>query len=164
LSIGLLLAVVVDVWPVPTESATATAQFQVTANIQINCAITAAPLAFGTYQPGAANLTTPLDAQSQITVTCTKTGQWALALDAGLFPGATTTTRQMTGPGGVGLQYSLFSDAARTVNWGNTTSDDVNGTGQGAPEVIPVYGRIPPGQTSAVPGGYADTITATISF
>src|SRR5204862_3472453 len=111
---------------VPTESATATAQFQVTANIQINCTISAAPLNFGTYQPATINLTTPLDAQSQITVTCTKTGQWALSLDAGLFPSATTTTPQMTGPGGIGLQYSLFSDGARTVNWGNTIVDDVN--------------------------------------
>jgi len=151
--------------PGPTEAATASTTFLVTANITVNCLISAAQLDFGQYHPLTTNNTTPLNGQSEITVTCTNTGNFILGLDAGQFNGATTSTRRMTGPSNAFLNYSLFSDAARTLNWGNNNGvDTVSGIGTGGPEILIVYGQVPAGQTSAVPGGYIDTITATITF
>jgi len=165
LRIGLVLALVAFVPPRSTEAGTASTTFQVTANIATNCLITATPLAFGQYQPATINAATPLNMQSQITVTCTNTGTFTVGLDQGTFNGATTTNRRMTGPTNSSLNYSLFSDPARTLNWGNNLGvDTVAGVGTGGPEIINVYGQIPPAQVTAVPGGYSDTITATITF
>lgn len=163
--VGLVLAILVYAPPRATEAATVTTTFLVTANIAVTCTIAATQLDFGDYAPLGANASSPLNGQSQLTVTCTKSGTWVVGLDQGQFPGATVTTRQMTGPGASSLQYALFSDAARSVNWGNTVGvDTVSGTGTGAAEVLVVYGQIAAGQTSAGSGGYTDTITATITF
>jgi spore coat protein U-like protein len=156
--LGLLLALT-DLPAGPAGAATATTTFLVTANINVNCTIAATDLDFGDYT------SVQLDGQSQITVTCTNTATWNVGLNAGTCTGATVTTRCMTGPGTSVLNYSLSSDTARTVNWGNTVgTDTVSGTGTGGPEIITVYGRIASGQTSAAGGGYTDTITATITF
>lgn len=165
LRVGLLLALVAYVPRGAADAATVTTTFLVTANIAVNCLIAASQLDFGDYQPKVANATSPLNGQSEITVTCTNSGTWVVGLDQGQFPGATVSTRQLTGPGGSSLQYALFSDAARTINFGNTVGvDTVSGTGTGGPQIVTVYGQIAAGQTTAVAGGYTDTITATITF
>ncbi len=67
----------------------------------------------------------------------------------------------MTGPGGATLSYKIFTDAATTTNWGDTTATEVSGTGS---TTITVYARIVRVRTS-VPGTYTDTMTtATTSF
>jgi spore coat protein U-like protein len=156
--IGLLL-VLASAFPVgPAAAATATTTFQVTANVNVTCTIQATTLDFTTYAQ------VQLDGQSQIDLTCTNSAQWAVGLDAGTFPGATVTSRAMTGPPTFHLNYELFADPARTTNWGNTVgTDTVSGVGTGAVEVVNVYGRILAAQNVG-PGGYADTITATITF
>ena len=71
----------------------------------------------------------------------------------------------MTGPGSTLLNYQLLSDAARTVNWGNTVGiDTVAGTGTGTAQFLTVYGQLPANQTGLQPGIYSDMITATITF
>jgi spore coat protein U-like protein len=66
--------------------------------------------------------------------------------------------------GGNTLNYSLFSNAGRTANWGNIVgTDTVNITGNGGLQNTTVYGRIPASQLSPV-GAYTDTITVTITF
>jgi spore coat protein U-like protein len=70
----------------------------------------------------------------------------------------------MTGPASALLGYALFSDASRTVNWGQTIgTDTVTGTGNGAAQAITVYGQATAGQFVA-PGAYTDTITATVTY
>jgi spore coat protein U-like protein len=55
----------------------------------------------------------------------------------------------------------LFVDAARTINFGNTTGNQLTGTGN---TNITIYGQIPAGQFIA-PGTYTDTVSsATASF
>ena len=74
------------------------------------------------------------------------------------------TTRKMTGPASALLSYALFSDSARTVNWGQTIgTDTVTGTGNGSIQAITVYGQAAAAQYVA-PGAYADTITATVTY
>ena len=93
------------------------------------------------------------------TVTCS--GSWTIAFNAGTGSGATETVRKMTGPGGATLNYQLFTNSSRTVNWGNTTGNELTGTGNTS---ITVYGQISAGQYVAQ-GTYTDTITsATTSF
>jgi spore coat protein U-like protein len=62
------------------------------------------------------------------------------------------------------LNYALYSDTARTKNWGNTVSTDtVTGTGSGGPQAITVCGQIPASQ-NPVPGSYTDTVTAILTY
>jgi spore coat protein U-like protein len=105
-----------------------------------------------------------LDGQSQISINCANATAWNVGLNQGTFSGATVTTRRMSGPGGSALMYSLFKDAARTTNWGNTVgTDTLSGTGTGAAQLLNVFGRIPGSQTPA-PGSYTDTILVTLTF
>jgi spore coat protein U-like protein len=69
----------------------------------------------------------------------------------------------MTGPSGVLLHYSLFSNAGYSTNWGNTTGSWVTGTGTGAAQTLTVYGQIPASQHT-ISGTYTDTITATVTY
>jgi len=117
------------------------------------CTLTITTLNFGTY---AATL---LDGTATGKVTCA--GGWDIPFNAGTGAGGTETTRYMTGPGGAELAYHLFTDAARTNNWGNTTGNELTGTGNAN---ITVYGQIPAGQYVAQ-GTYTDTISsATTTF
>jgi spore coat protein U-like protein len=62
------------------------------------------------------------------------------------------------------INYSLFSDSGRTVNWGNTVgTDTVAATGNGSAQAYNVYGRIP-AQTTPAPATYTDTITVTVTY
>jgi len=132
--------------------------FPVTAHEAPTCTISATNLLFGDYTEA------QLDGQSAITLACTHTTPWVVGLNQGTSPGATVTTRKMTGPGGTSLSYGLFQNGARTVNWGNTAGiDTVQGTGTGDPQNLNVYGRIPASQTLGA-GGYRDMITATLTF
>ena len=160
---GLLLAIASTLVATPSGASTQQTTFQVTANVSVACAVSATNLAFGSYS---AATTTALDAQSNVSVDCTAGANWELGLDKGLH-GADTSTRAMandTAPT-VLLNYAIFSDPARTVNWGNTSGvDTVTGVGTGVIQEIGAYGRIPARQTTATAGGYSDTITATVTF
>ena len=79
---------------------------------------------------------------STTTVTCTNTTPYNVGFNAGTAPGATVTTRKMTGPGGALLAYALYQDAAHTINWGNTIGTDTEtGTGNGSGQTLTVYGQ-----------------------
>ena len=123
-----------------------------------SCTAYASSLAFGNYDPGAA-----ISVTSTITVICSQGLAYHIALDAGMGSNATVTTRKMTGGASATLGYSLFSDAARTVNWGNSTGTNwVAGTGTNSPQAYTIYARLPAGQ-SLTPGTFTDTITASIT-
>lgn len=133
-----------------------TKSFTVTAVVQASCDFSANALAFGTYTGALLNAT------SSLTIQCTNTTAYTVGLNAGTSTGAAVTSRMLTGPGGMKLAYSLFYDSGHTQNWG-LTSNTVAGTGNGTAQTLSVYGQIP-GGTSANPGTYSDTITATISY
>ena len=144
--------------PGSAVAATATTTFAVSATVQATCVVSATPMAFGTYTGVVAAAT------STVSVTCTNTTAYNVGLNAGTATGATVTTRKMTGPNAAVLAYSLSSDAAHSVNWGQTVgTDTVAGTGNGSAQGLTVYGQVAAGQYVA-PGAYADTITATVSY
>jgi spore coat protein U-like protein len=142
----------------PAYAATATNTMGVSATVQATCLITTTPMSFGTYTGVVANSTATLS------VTCTNTTPYDVALDPGTAAGATVTTRQMSGPNSTLLNYALFSDSARTVNWGQTVgTNTVHGVGSGSAQTVTVYGQVAANQYVA-PGNYSDTITATINY
>jgi len=142
------------------HAATATTSFQVQLTIQAQCLInSASTLNFGTQGVLSANV----DQTSAIQVQCTSTTPYNIGLDAGTGAGATVTTRKLTG-GGATINYSLYSDSARTSVWGNTIgTNTVASTGTGAAQSFTVYGRIP-SQTTPAPATYTDTITVTVTY
>ncbi|NJC04380.1 spore coat protein U-like protein [Sphingomonas kaistensis] len=133
----------------------------VSATVQNSCLVSASPMLFGNYDPVGAAVT---NGTSAITVTCTTGTNFVVGLNAGNAAGATVAARQMSNAAHR-LNYSLFSDAARSSNWGNTPGLDTPATttATGSPSVLTVYGQIAANQN--VPGGaYADTVTITVSY
>ena len=124
-----------------------------------SCTAYASGIVFGNYTGGT------LDVTGTITVTCTSGTAYNIGLNAGNTSGATITNRLMFGgQGGQStLGYQLFSDAAYTINWGNSSGTGwVSGTGNGSAQPYTIYGRIPASALSAT-GSYTDTITASIT-
>lgn len=80
-----------------------------------------------------------------------------------LSPGGSgnVATRRMTGPASAQINYNLYTSAAYTTIWDNTTG--VTGTGTGADQYLQVFGRVPK-QAAPTPGTYTDTITVTVSW
>ena len=131
LTFALLLVLALFAWPAAAQT----------------CTLTDTAMNFGTYTGVLLNGT------STGKVTCA--GSWNIPLDAGTGAGASETVRKMTGPGGAEISYEVFQDAARTINWGNTTGTELTGTGN---TNITFYGQILAGQYVA-PGTYTDTLS-----
>lgn len=146
--------------PQAGHAGSATATFGVSATVVASCQITANNLAFGSYDPATS---TPRDTSSTLSVTCSNGTPYNVRLDAGTASGATVTTRQMSN-GANRLQYSLYLDASRSANWGQTDGvDTISGTGNGSAATHTVYGRMPANQF-VPPASYADTVTVTVFF
>lgn len=141
----------------------ATSNLTVTITIINECTAGATtPVAFGSQGVLAANI----DATGTISVTCTTGAPYTISLNAGTG-GGTTTTRKMAGSGaatGSTVDYKLFSDSARSLNWGNTAGEIVSRNGTGSAETIDVYGRVPPAATTPVAGSYSDTVQVSIAY
>jgi spore coat protein U-like protein len=142
------------------EAATATGSFTSTITLQASCQVVSTnTLNFGTQNI----LTANVDVQANFSVQCTNTTPYNIGLNAGSTAGGTIATRLMTS-GAATVQYRMYSDAARTVNWGNTVgTDTVSGTGNGSAQALTVYGRVPV-QATPAPATYNDTVTVTITY
>ncbi|OXJ16232.1 Csu type fimbrial protein [Burkholderia sp. HI2500] len=134
--------------------------FSATANVINNCNISATNVSFGT----ASVLSGALTATGSITAQCTNGDAWKIALSGGSSGNVTARQMQRSGGGGT-IGYGLYTDAARSIAWGDGTggSSTVTGVGTGTSQAVTVYGAVP-AQTTPAPGNYSDTITATISF
>ena len=142
------------------EAAVATGSFTSQITIQASCQVVSTnTLDFGSQTL----LTANVDVQSNLSVQCTNTTPYNIGLNAGSTAGGTVATRLMTS-GSATVQYRMYSDAARTVNWGNTpATDTVSGTGNGNAQTLTIYGRVP-SQATPAPASYNDTVTVTINY
>lgn len=134
--------------------------FGVQITIQASCDVaTTAPttLNFGTAGP----LATNVDQTSTITVTCSSTTPYTIALDNGLHAVSGTKYMQRTVGGTDTIAYELYTDASHTTAWSGVTV--VSDTGSGNAKTYTVYGRVP-AQTTPPPANYADTVTVTVSY
>ena len=128
-----------------------------TIEIPDQCRITANDLDFGTQSAPLAQT----DSDTFIDVRCTNASPFTVGLSNGLNPSG--GSRRMS-DGSNFVSYGLFQDAARNVDWDNTTNrkNDV-GLGTGTSIMMTVYGRIP-ADPVAIPGDYTDTITVDVEF
>ncbi|MFN3465404.1 MAG: spore coat U domain-containing protein [Terricaulis sp.] len=155
------LAFVAALAPCAAYAGTDTDSFEVTATVLASCEVSASDLAFGNYDPVSA---AHLDADTSLSVTCTNGTPYYVALSLGDGAGATMAQRRMTKSGDTAtLNYVLYQDDQRSVLWGDTGADRLSGTGDGTPDTIDVYGRVPM-QQSAPAGAYTDTIIVTVSW
>lgn len=158
-----------------TTTSPATNTFQVSANVQAACSVTATDYSFGSYDPTSTTANT--SGSSTISVTCTNSTAYVVALSYGAN-GGTQSNRVMKDSGTDTLNYNLYTNAGTTNVWydiadgcdltsGSGSSDCASGTGNTGSTVsatdYTVYGKIAAGQN--VPAGtYTDTITVSVSF
>lgn len=146
-------------------AATATGTFQVTATVLSSCTVTGTTLNFGSnIDPIAASV--PLDSSSTLSVICSNTTPYTVALNAGTNAGGGTSfTSRAIKNGTSTLGYQLYKDSSRTTVWGDGTSSTSTtaGTGSGSAQSLTIYGRLP-SLSGAVPGNYTDTVTVTITY
>jgi spore coat protein U-like protein len=145
------------------QGATVTQNLGVSLVVNAQCVLGAAPaLNF----PASALLSAAADAQATMSLQCTSGTAYRIKLGAGTGTGATTAQRRMKGTANAAnlVNYNVFSDAARTAIWGDTTTAPawVTGTGTGAAVSIPIYARVP--QQTAAPDTYTDTIAITVEY
>ena len=136
-----------------------TAAFTVSATNATICAVSAAPLNFGSTGV----LRSAIDGTGTVTVTCTNAAPYTLSLDGGLSGASDPTQRKMT-QGGRSVTYGLYQDSARGVPWGSSAGvNTAAATGTGLAQSFTVYGRVP-AQNTPAPGTYSDTVVATITY
>ncbi|MDB5648681.1 MAG: hypothetical protein JWL62_201 [Hyphomicrobiales bacterium] len=100
-----------------TQAATATATLGVSVTIAAACTISTTPLAFGTQGV----LTANIDQTGTVILNCTKNTAYSVGFDQGANGTSVTARKMKNGSNTDTISYSLFKDAARTVNWGTAT-------------------------------------------
>jgi spore coat protein U-like protein len=120
------------------------------------CSLSASSLDFGNY----AGIT--VDASASLSITCSVDAPYTVSLDGG---NNLNGTRRMAGPSGAYLGYGLYSDAGRSLAWGDGSGlgASVPGTGDGSSQTLTVYGRAP-GGVLPTPGAYSDTVVVTLTY
>lgn len=138
---------------------TTSAAFRVDATVVPRCTVNATGLDFGSVGVISGNI----DSTNGIFVACTKGTFFALTLDGGESGSSDPTRRKMTaGPHQV--TYGLYTNATRTIPWGDGSNGSYQaGIGTGSTQQFVVYGRVPY-QPSPVPGTYNDTIVVTVLY
>ena len=142
------------------HAATVTSNFTARITIDGECLITTTnALDFG----NAGVLVSEIDEATTFQIQCTNTVPYGIGLSAGTGVGATTLMRRMTS-GSATVNYQMFSDPSRTVNWGNDFGvDTVSHIGNGSPQTFIVYGRVVP-QATPEAGTYTDTVQITVEY
>ena len=131
------------------------------------CKVTASSVNFGSYD---AFRNTPVDSRGSVTIECDEAPPPTVTI---LLSASSTTggfspraMKQVNGPDV--LYYNLYTDSTMSSVWGDGTS----GTApvvqpkvkkNDPPRVVPVYGRIAPGQNVSV-GEYLDALTVTVTW
>ena len=143
----------------PSFAATATGSFLSQLIINAQCVVVSTnTLDFGT----AGVLTANIDTSANFAVQCTNTQSYTISLNAGT--GAGTTTTRTLDNGAALVNYTMWKDAGRTQNWGDTGAEIMTGlTGTGASQSYTVYGRVPI-QTTPAAATYTDTVTITVTY
>ncbi len=135
----------------------------VNATVTANCTVSTSAVAFGNVDVTSGQA---VEGTGSISVTCTSATPWTAKADVGAGSGADHTIRKMANGANL-LNYSLFTDSARTQVWGDgvvAETATLADTGTGTAQTKTVYGRIPAGQTGLPAGAYADTVQVTVTY
>ncbi len=132
--------------------------FTVQANVERACNVSTQNIVF----PSRTRLDSPVDSSGGITVNCTLNLPYIISLDGGLTSAVSPTERKMM-LNGNSIMYGLFQNEARTVPLGSAAAHILAGTGTGASQWMPVFGRVQ-SQPTPPPGTYIDRVMATITY
>ncbi len=136
-----------------------TASFTAQAQVVPRCTVSAATLDFGATSA----LQSARDGASAVSVVCTRNAPYAIGLGGGLSNSTDPARRRMT-RGTSSIVYGLYRDSARVQPWGATTGTNTTaGTGTGATQSFPIFGRVPAQPTPPL-GAYSDTVSVTITY
>jgi len=140
----------------------------------ISCSSQMSPstLAFGNYVPSFPGGVSRL--LGNVVVDCsnsrnTPPNQIAIRVSISAGQSGTTGQRQMTMAGStLPLLYNLYMDAAYISVWPDSTTGRGEvlslPPGKSAQLQLPVYGRIPAGQTTVRLGAYSDSLVLTVRY
>jgi spore coat protein U-like protein len=129
-----------------------------------SCTVVAPSLAFGAYNPMA---TSPTNSTSSLTVRCQSNADASISYQMLLETGGSGTfsPRKMSN-----LAYQLYSNASRTIIWGDGTAgtsavSDSYHLEANAPvtRTYTIYGQIPALQRVS-PNSYSDTVTIIVMY
>ena len=147
------------------QAATATASIGISATFISSCTVTGGTINFGSaIDPTSASV--PIDASTNLTVICSNTTPYSVALNAGTNAGGASNFSARAVKNGIKtLGYQLYSDTLHSIIWGDGTSLSAvtPGVGTGSNQTLTVYGRLP-SVTGAIPGTYSDTVTVTVTY
>jgi spore coat protein U-like protein len=121
-------------------------------------------MAFAAYTAGGG----PVTGSSTITVRCSSSQSFKVALGPGATPGGSISQR-LLGNGTQSLQYNLYTSSDLTNIWGDgATGVTLSGTApsDGAGMSLTVFGELPDSVMNrlATPGTYSDLVTVTITY
>lgn len=148
---------------------TASGTLSATATVNTNCTVNSPTLTFTAIDPTAGVDST---GTATISVACTKS---TTLTDIKLGPGAhqiASGSRQLAN-GGVFVAYALFTDAANTTAWGDSTTTGIGNklsTGFSAfssvatPQTFTVYGTILAAAEDVPANTYTDSVAITVDF
>lgn len=135
-----------------------------------SCGVSTTALNFGALNPLAAGAT---DSAGSVQVSCGGVAGLLIPyrIDLSRGGGASYGARRLASGANL-LAYNLYTDNSRLTVWGDGSggSSPVESSllldllGLAPPRTHTVYGRVPAGQSSAVPGSYVDTITVTVTY
>jgi spore coat protein U-like protein len=153
----------------PVYASTDTSNMNVTANIDMNCTITTADIAFGEYKPTTDHASAALTADGSVSTTCTVGSSGKIIIGQGEHAGsgssdASPVRRMALNDDSSYLLYDVFSDSDRQTSWTNEGSSGIAYTASGSAQVMTVYGKIEGGQTTAEKGSYADVLVVTVNY
>ncbi len=132
--------------------------FGVLASVNNNCAIAVGDF-IGVYNPLDQS---PVLATQTETVVCTIGTVFHIRINQGLH-GADVTHRKLS-DGVHTINYSIFRDSARTLNWGETDGvDTFDSVGTGTTQTFTAYDFAAALQV-VPPGIYEDTLTVSLNF
>jgi len=120
------------------------------------CTANATGVVFGTYDPFSS---AALDSTGSVSVTCSSSTSYTIALSAGQGSFANRTLSS----GAHLLAYNLYTDVLRTTVWGDGSGPTATVAGSGTSTSFNVYGRIPALQNAYI-GSYTDAIVVTVNF
>lgn len=144
-----------------SKSATGAFPFTATAVVAPRCsAYVTTDLDFGSI---AGSINRNVDSIATLSMACTNRTAWNVGLGDGLNA-ANGVRRMKHSTSAIYINYGLYHDSARSIQWGSTVGTDVlSGIGNGNTQTLTVYGRVPTGQTP-IAGSYSDTVVATITY
>ncbi|HTM63533.1 MAG TPA: spore coat U domain-containing protein [Gammaproteobacteria bacterium] len=118
-------------------------------------------MSFGSYDPTDSNVSSPLNSSASFILRCSQGSAAVISLSDGL--NAVNGTRRLTSGIDNYLNYNLYKDSGRSIQWNMTNTMQYTANSSKA-QTFTIYGQIPAGQVNIGVGSYSDTVTINVTF